>query len=181
MLGTDANRALILAKGTTPAKPDVSFNAIGSLTIGGSVEYALIASGHDGEQPAGKTPTSTANLGDALNPDAGIGSVTIGHDFYHTSILAGTNDNDGQSAGRFNMGVNYDTQSVGAATRIAQLGPVVIKGAILDDYSSTGDSGFEAERIAKITAGGTVLFQHGNALTFFDPNHFVFAQEIPVS
>jgi len=46
---------------------------------------------------------------------------------------------------------------------------VVIKGAILDDYSSGGFSGFEAERIAKITAGGAVVFQHGAGITFFDP------------
>ena len=44
-----------------------------------------------------------------------------------------------------------DTQSVGTAGNLATLGPVVIKGALLDDISAVGDSGFEGAQITSIT------------------------------
>jgi hypothetical protein len=170
IIGTDVDRALVLVQGEAFMAPGIH-NAIGSVTVGGSVEYGVIASGHT-QMNVG------ASLGNATNPNASIGKVTINGDFYHSSIMAGTNDNDLIGAGRLNpMNVNPDTQSVGTGS-LATLGPVVIKGALLDDLDSNGDSGFEAAQITSITAGGALLYTHGSGLKFFDPNHFVFAQEI---
>ena len=171
VIGSNADRALILVDGSAPATV-ANFNAIASLTIGGSFEYGVIASGHD------ESDITVSDLGNATVPNAGIGSVTVGGDFYHSSILAGTNDHDSTGAGRIVGGVNEDTQSIGTAGELATLGPVVIKGALLDDLDSTADSGFEAAVIKSITVGGNIVFQHGQGLTYFDPNDFVFADEI---
>src|SRR5262249_1906040 len=77
--GHNEFRAMITAAGSTPTKPG-NFNAIGKVTIGGSAEFAVIDSGAaEGIQAGGE-------LGPALNPDSGIGSVTIGGDFLHSSI-----------------------------------------------------------------------------------------------
>ena len=172
VLGDNADRALILVSGFNFPTPGIH-NAIGSLTIGGSIEYGVIAAGNDG------TYVTTANLGNATNPNASIGKVTIDGNFYHSTIMAGTNDNDVIGAGRIIAGgPNPDTQSIGMAGSLATLGPVVIKGALLDDYDASGDSGFEAAQITSITAGGVLVFTHGDGLKFFDPNDFVFADEI---
>jgi len=65
-----------------------------------------------------------------------------------------------------------------AIKRFAVLGPVVVKGAVVDDSGAAGDAGFEAEQIAKITVGGVTVFKHGDPLKYFDFSHFVFAREI---
>lgn len=173
--GNNGTRAFITAQGTTPMKAG-NFNGLGKLTVKGSVSYAVIASGHALNVPA-------ANLGTAANPDAGIGSVTIGGDFYHSSIMAGTNDLNSVGVGRLATATTSDdTQSVGDPNRAAILGTVTIKGALLDDTDAFGYSGFEAEQIAKIVVGGVTVFKHAAApgqIKFFDPNHFLFAEEIP--
>ena len=170
IVGNNSNRVLILVAGNPHPNPAQEFNAIGSMTVGGSVEYAVIASGHEN--------TGTTDLGNATFANAGIGSVTIEGDFYHSSILAGTNDNNAIGAGRIVGGVNQDTQSIGTPGNLATLGAVVIKGSLLNDINATGDSGFEAAVIKSITVGGNIVFQHGQGLTYFDPNDFVFADEI---
>ena len=76
--------------------------------------------------------------------------------------MAGVNDNG-------NLGVDTaDTQTLGVATRIAALGPVTIKGFVLDDAASSDHSGFEAEQIAKITAAGQTLFKHSDPQKYLD-------------
>lgn len=171
--GSNLQRACIVAGAPVPPVKEVNYNGIASLTVGGSVDFAVIASGQDYS-----TATATANLGNAEVPDAGIGRVTIGGDFQHSSLMAGTNDSDKIGVGRVSNGNSYDTQSGGDPLRMAVLGPVTIKGAILDDAGAEGDSGFEAQQITKITAGGLTVFKHGDPLHFFDFSQFVFAAEI---
>ena len=175
--GNNTTRAFIMAKGTTPVKAG-SFNGFGKVTVTGSVSYAVIASGHI----LGDIST---NIGNAVNPDAGIGSVTIGGDYYHSSIMAGTNDLDRLGVGGLATTTKTDdTQSVGDNTRAAILGTVTIKGALLDDTDALGYSGFEAEQIAKIVVGGVTVFKHSTTpgqIKFFDPFHYVFAEEIPTT
>ena len=167
--GSNAFRVFILAEGATPAKPG-SFNAIGRISVGGDVADAIIASGQGYFDSYGAKPNALT-LGDAENPDAGIGAVTIGGNWWHSSLMAGVNDG-------VELGVAGDTQSIGDSARFAKLGPVVIKGYVLDDANANGFSGFEAEQIAKITAGGITMFKHGDPLKHFDFAHYVFAQEI---
>lgn len=176
VLGSSSDRALILVHGTMPTKPG-NFNAIGKIAIGGSMEFAVIVSGNSGSADGYVAGQDNLNLN--LNPDAGIGSLTIGGDFLHSSVMAGTTDKDKIGVGRIVGAGTADTQSKGDPGRTAILGPVTIKGAILDDAGASGDSGFEAEQIAKITAGGATLFKHGDPMKFFDSTQFVFAVEIP--
>ena len=175
--GNNGTRAFITAGGTTPVKAG-NFNALGRVTVKGSVSYAVIASGHLLED-------FSTNLGSAQNPDAGIGSVTIGGDYYHSSLMAGTNDLTDLGVGQpATATTSADTQSTGAATRAAILGTVTIKGALLDDSAAIGYSGFEAEQIAKIVVGGVTVFKHSptpGQFKFFDRFHFVFAEEIPTT
>lgn len=170
--GSDLFRAFVLVQGQTPTKPG-NFAAIGKLTVGGNVDYAVIAAGQDYLDSDGAGPGGN-NLGMADNPDAGIGPVTIGGNYWHSSLMAGVNDNNSLGVGH----TGSDTQSIGDATRFAVLGPIVIKGSVNDDYGSSGVSGFEAEQIAKITVGGATMFKHGDPLKYFDFPQFVFAQEI---
>lgn len=168
--GTNQFRAFVLAKGVTPAGPG-NFNGIGKLTVHGNVDYAVIGSGQDFSLSPGVSPTESG-LGNAENPDAGIGAVTIGGNYWHTNLMAGVNDLG-------TLGVDsVDTQSMGDAARIAMLGPVVIKGAVLDDFDSFTFSGFEAEQIAKITVAGQTMFKHSDPQKYFDFSQSVFAREI---
>lgn len=166
-------RAIITVTGATPTKPG-NFNAIGKVTIGGSFEFGILDSGG----PEGTN--ANGDLGMALNPDSGIGSVTIGGDFLHSSILAGTNDLDTIGAGRATSTTEFDTQSIGDVTRHAILGLVSIKGAIQDDFHSTGESGFEAETISKIIVGGHTVYKAGQGFKNLDPTGGVFAVEFPI-
>jgi hypothetical protein len=166
VLGNNDTRAYILAQGVAPAKPG-NYNAIGKLTVGGDVEHAYIAAGQ------GVNLSAFADrIGDAETPDAGIGSVTVGGNWLHSNLTAGINDAD---SGGFDAG---DTRDAGDPTRQAVIGPVQIKGDLLDDPFAFGFSGFGAEKIASITAGGVKVFTTGAADRFLDFYHFVRVGEV---
>lgn len=162
----DAQYAILMAQGAAPAKPG-NYNAIGKLTVGGSVSFGYIAAGHE---------TNTSNfdfrIGTAENPDAGIGSITVGGDWVHSSLSAGINDSA-------NNGVqSSDTRDMGDAARQAVIGPIAIKGYILDHPTAKGYSGFVAEKIASITAHGVKLFKTGDAAKSLDPFGYVDVVEL---
>jgi hypothetical protein len=166
ILGHDGAEAIIMAGGIAPATPG-NYNAIGKLTVGGSVSFAYIAAGHT------INSFGTAKRIDvAENPDAGIGSVTVGGDWIHSSLTAGINDIDTNGA------QSTDTRDAGDAARLAVLGPVVIKGGILDNPNALDFSGFLAERIASITAGGVKLFKTGDPAKSLDRFGYVDVAEI---
>ncbi len=169
--GSNATRAFIVAQGDLPSAPG-NFNGIGKISIKGSVNYAIIATGYD------IFGNFSSNLGAASEPDAGIGSVSIGHDYYHSSIMAGINDLDRIGVGRTTGGVSDDTKTGNMTGRVAILGPVTIKGALLDDSDALGDSGFEAQEIVKISVSGHTVFTTGSGPRFLDSFHFILAQEI---
>jgi len=158
--GNNNTKAFILAKGSAPATAG-NYQAIGKLAVGGSVSYAYIASGHAKDLTAGNS------VGAAENPDAGIGRVTVGGNWFHSNLTAGVND--ANSTG-FSSG---DTHSLGDVSRQAVLGPIVIKGQALDSAAAPGFSGFGAERIASIIAGGVKLFKTGDANRSLDAAGFV--------
>jgi len=164
--GTDGLPAAILARGTTPLAGG-NFNAIGRLTVGGDVTLATIAAGQTTD-----ISTLGARIGNAENPDAGIGSVTVGGDWLHSSLTAGIND-----AG--SNGVDLaDTRSAGDADRQAVIGAIVIKGDLLDNGAFAGTSGFAAQKIAKLTASGQALFTTGGAAKTLNWDQIVFIREL---
>ena len=55
---------------------------------------------------------------------------------------------------------------------------MVIKGDLLDDPTAFGFSGFGAETITSLTAGGVKLFVRGTADRFLDSFHFVRVGEV---
>ncbi len=156
VLGNDDTRAYILAKGVAPLTTP-NFNAIGKLVVGGDVENAYIAAGH-----LFNTATFDDRIGTAENPDAGIGSVTVGGNWLHSSLTAGIND---AASNGFDV---TDTRDAGDAARHAVIGPVVIKGDLLVNPSASGFSGFGSEKITSITVGGIKVFTTGAADRFLD-------------
>jgi len=166
ILGHDGYQAIIMAGGLAPATPG-DYNAIGKLTVGGDVSFGYIAAGHILDK------TTFANrIGVAENSDTGIGRVTVGGNWFHSNLSAGINDlnTSGLTTG--------DSRDPGNAARHAVLGPVVIKGDILDNPNTTGFSGFLAEKIASITTGGVKLFKTGDPTRSVDPFGFVDIDEI---
>ena len=75
LVGTSANRALITARGMT--RPGRTRDlAIGSLSVGGSVEFASVLAGYD-------------TLVRPVNGDASIGNVEVGGDWVASNLVAG--------------------------------------------------------------------------------------------
>lgn len=163
ILGNTDDRAVILAGGVAPATPG-NYNAIGKLTVGGDVTYASIAAGH--------TLKFNAAIGAAENPDAGIGSVTVGGNWFHSNLSAGINDLDSDGL------TKTDTRNQGQADRHAVIGPVVIKGYALDNPNTVDFSGFIAEKIASITVHGVKVFKTGDAGKSLDSLGYVTVAEI---
>lgn len=116
--------------------------AIKSLSIGGDVSLAKILAGFDPDDPddAGS------------NGNASIGAVTVGGDWFASSISAGVN------AGNFGIG---DPDSVinnppGAATDaiVARIASVVIKGALTGAPNPFFQTGFVAQQVGSFKAAG---------------------------
>ncbi|MGB8166880.1 MAG: hypothetical protein WCF18_05275, partial [Chthoniobacteraceae bacterium] len=166
VIGHENLQAIIMAGGKAPATAG-NYNAIGKLTTSGDASLAYIAAGQT------KDDSSFANrIGMAENPDAGIGAVSVGGNWFHSNLTAGINDvnSAGVSSG--------DTRDTGDATRHAVLGPVVIKGLVTDNPMLSGLSGFAAEKIASITAGGVKVFKTGDADKKLEAFSFVNVREI---
>jgi hypothetical protein len=165
IFGNEGTDALILVRGMAPTT-EGSYNAIGKLSVLGNVSYASIAAGHSIDIDANQ------QVGTAENPDAGIGSVRIGGNWFHSSLSAGIND-----VGTPGISTT-DTRDAGEAGRSALLGPVIIKGFVFDNPSAGGVSGFAAEKIASITAGGVRVFTSGDPARSLDLAGFVDVVEI---
>jgi hypothetical protein len=171
ILGTDGLPAAILARGTTPSA-DGNFNAIGKLTIGGNVSLAYIAAGHGLDSGA-----VGLRVGTAENSDAGIGSVSVGGSWLHSSLTAGISDTGSTGVD----GSDTLAAALGDVARQARIGPIVIKGDVLDNAAFAGTSGFAAEKIAKLTVGGQTVFATGTADKKLNWDQIVFVREVPAT
>lgn len=161
--GNTETKALVVALGTAVKPGD--YTAIKSLSITGDVSYATIATGHGYGVGAA--------IGNAENPDAGLGSLTVTGNWFHSSLLVGINDVSENGA------ESSDTRSPSDATRLAKVGLIKIGGRILDDPNASGYSGFIAEKIAKITVGGATVFQTGgNPMRYLDTFDYVIVREL---
>ena len=76
IVGTDAARVLITAFGNASAPTRGTDLAIGSLSVGGGVEFLRVLAGFD-----------RARVG--LNADASIGSLSVGGDWHASTVLTG--------------------------------------------------------------------------------------------
>jgi hypothetical protein len=160
--GNNDTKAYILAEGTAVGTGD--YFAIKTLNITGDVSHASIATGH--------TDVIGNAVGIAENPDAGLGKLNVTGNWLHSSLLVGVNDTT-------NNGANVeDTRTQGDAARLARVDVVKITGRILDDPRASGFSGFEAEKIAKITISGATVFKTGQGTRYLDVSNFVIVREI---
>ncbi len=165
ILGHESFPALLLAGGLAPATPG-DYNAIGRVTVGGDVSFGYIAAGQSFHADF------LDRVGAAENPDAGIGRVTVGGEWFHSNLSAGINDLTTNGL------TTADTRAMGDANLHARIGPVVIKGAILDSPLVADFGGMIAEKIASITAAGVKLFKSGDPGRSLDSFGFVDIAEI---
>jgi hypothetical protein len=153
LIGNTDNVAMLLAGGAFVPPSVADYNAIGRLTILGSVSQAYIASGQTADL------SSFANrIGNAENPDAGIGPVIVNGDWTHSSLNGGLND-----IGPFGIDTG-DTHGLGDPLRTAKLASVFIRGHVFDNPTLGSVSGFASTKIITMTVGGVPIFKTG------DPN-----------
>ena len=166
ILGNEDTDAVVSALGVPPATPG-NYHAIGKLTVRGNVSFGYIAAGHNAD-----LVSPTSYIGNAENSDAGIGSVFVGGHWFHSNLNAGINDptsNGVDTAG---------TRNAGDPNRMAVIGPVVIRGMVLDDPGIIGVSGFSAEKIASITVGGVRVFKSGDPARSLDASSQIDIYEV---
>jgi len=139
--GGGGSTVSILAFGQTTAPASGIDLAIGSLTVGGSVESLSMRVGQVGTN----------------NADASIGSVSVGGDWIASNVTAGvTSGNDAL------FGNNNDAKLSGGATRdnpniFSQIGSFVVKGQALGTAGGGDMFGIVAERIGKASVGGRIF------------------------
>ena len=131
--------ATIIARGRElPAGgPDV---AIGSLTVGGRVEFARILAGYDFN-------------GLPANPDAQVGPVVVGGDWVASNLVAGV-----VAGGDAQFGTADDAVIGGVVdgprSRIAS---ITIKGQALGTTAAGDHFGLVAEEVGALSIGGTAI------------------------
>ena len=112
--------------------------AIKSVTIARGVANALILGGYD-------------TGGTATNPDAQIGTVTVGGDWAASSLVTGATTGSDAFFGNANDASLSDGDGDGVVARIAK---IVIKGSVAGTYIPTSHFGFVAHEIGSLTIGG---------------------------
>ena len=116
--------------------------AIGKITVKGRVERVNVLAGFSKNDIP-------------VNPDAQIGTVTIGGDWVASNLIAGVNNSDGffGDSNDFAIAINDD-----AAIR-SRIAAVIIKGQVIGTPSSTDASTFAiaAQQLGTVKVGGTVI------------------------
>ena len=146
LVGNSTNLALVTARGQAAPTPG-SDVAIGRLTVGGSVELALILAGYD---------TSTSpSFGKGVNADAQIGTIHVGGDWVASSAAAGARPGvHGFGSGDAKLSGGGVTDTAGT---LSQIGSIIIDGQALGTVGGTDQYGFVAERIGALSVGGTAI------------------------
>lgn len=143
LIGNSTNRVLITANRQVATSTTVDL-AIGSVKIGGRVEYARIRAG------------ISYNIG-AENADAQIGSVTVGGDWIASSITAGTSVGpDGL------VGTADDLKLDGIGVKdsagiVSKINSITIGGQLIGTPGGGDHFGFVAEQLGTIRIGGTTI------------------------
>jgi hypothetical protein len=127
---------------TTATNPDATETVdlvIKSIKIGGRVEFAIILGGFDA-------------LGNAVNPHAQIGSISVGGTWIASSVSAGL----APVNGFFGDADDAPPAGDGMATPISRIASIVIRGAI-EGTSAVDQFGFVAQEIVKFKVNGFAL------------------------
>ena len=120
-----------------------AYSAIHKVSIGGTAQFTLITCGVD----------KIANeYGEVIgNPDAHIGSVTVGGDWIASSIAAGVAAKNGFFGDSDDTKSSFPSDSLTVASRIAS---ITIKGRALGTAGGTDHFGFVAQKIGSVSIGG---------------------------
>jgi hypothetical protein len=152
LAGTAAKPVTISAFGKVNAKNAADAVAIAGLTVAGAVSNARILAGYD---------TTLA----ALNPDAGIGAISVGESWSAASVAAGVTDTSiagtlGSPADGFGRN---DTliSGAGVPTIVASIASITIKRAATGTSGGTDFFGITAQKIGKVSILGSPIVPTG--------------------
>ncbi len=150
--GTEETTVVISAHGQVAQALNPTLNvAFGSIAIGGGVRHAAILAGYN--------TNPDISLG-ADNPDAQIGTVTVGGDWVASDLISGVawNENFGNGTDRRAPGVNNPDLS-------ARIASIIIGGQVIGTADDPTDRfGFVAQQIDFLQfgpAGSKILFNKG--------------------
>ncbi|MHA3770754.1 beta strand repeat-containing protein [Verrucomicrobiota bacterium sgz303538] len=133
---------VIISAGGQATPTGTSDIAIGKISIGGSVERALILAGYDTAVDASNTAAA------ALNGNAQIGLVTVGGDWLASSLVAGVKDTNSDGFG------NADDVAIESGS-IAKIASILIRGVAAGSGDNTTDHfGFVSHQIGSFTSLG---------------------------
>jgi len=133
------NAAMISARGTLAPANAAKAVAIGTVSIGGSVDHAQILAGYD-------------LGGAAVNADANIGAVRVGQDWIASNLIAGA------TSGADGFFGNDDDELIADGNAIvATIASIAISGVSTGREGGADHFGFVAEEIAAFNARGVKL------------------------
>ncbi len=143
IVGTEASKVLITAFGKSVAPSKETDLAIGSLSVGGSVEFLRVLAGFD-----------RASVG--KNADASIGSITVAGDFHASTVLAGS------AVGADGFEGSTDDVKLASPARdslaiISRIARISIGGQAFGTLAVGDSYGIVAENIGKLKVGGTTF------------------------
>jgi hypothetical protein len=133
------NAAIITARGSSQPLSLIGALAIGSVSIGGSVDHAQILAGYD-------------IMGAAMNADAGMGRVIVGRNWIASDIVAGVQAGDD---GLF--GTEDDVTFSGGTAVVSRIASILIKGTATGTASATDHFGFVAQEIGAFRAAEVTI------------------------
>lgn len=141
--------------------------AIGSLSVGGSVEHASVLAGYSYNTTTGAL---TAN-----GPGAQIGAVKVGQDWVASNLVAGA-----QNSGFPNFGDANDSLIPNAKT-VARIASIVIGGQVLGSADANDHFGIVAEVVGSLKVGGsTITLAPADSFTDLAPDTTVHLLKAPV-
>jgi hypothetical protein len=147
VLGNSTNPALITAVVNTKATATTDL-VIGSITVGGNVEFGEFLGGISTDAMTGKIT--------GYNADAQIGAVTVGGNWVASILAAGV---DSGPTGLYGAVSNkkLSGQVTDVATTISKIASITIGGQALGTTAALDYFGIVAESIGPVKIGGTPL------------------------
>ncbi len=140
IVGTEASKVLITAFGKSVAPSKGTDLAIGSLNVGGSVEFLRMLAGFD-----------RASVG--KNADASVGSITVAGDFHASTVLAGAAVGADGFEGTPDD-VKLASPARDAAALVSKIARISIGGQAFGTLAVGDSYGISAENIGKLKVGG---------------------------
>ncbi len=143
--------SLITARGQ--AQPGATKDvAIGSINVVGSVTGSRILAGYD-------------VIGTAVNGDASVGRVTVGHDWIASTLAVGIRAGDD---GLFGTSDDKLISGNNRAEVVAKIARIVVGGSVEGSAADMDHFGFIAQKIAGFSSGGTALALTGTPGEVFE-------------